>query len=290
MVSVVKKVAAIHDISGYGRSSMTIVIPVLSAMGMYVCPLPTAVLSATTVYPSPYIVDLTEHIQPIAEYWQKLNLKFDAIYSGFLGSHLQCDIVRQIICDFSTEKQLVLVDPVLGDDGKLYDSMDDNMITGMRRLITKAQIITPNLTEACLLLDEEYNPKVSLCKIKQYIGKLSAMGPEIVIITGVPDVAGNITEVFAYDKMKNIFGKISCKYLPANYPGTGDTFASVVCGALLQGKNIQTAIENAVNFVYHCIKETLKYNVDSREGVLQELFLSSVNAPIIENKFELIKF
>ena len=124
MISPVKKVAALHDISSFGRSSLTVVIPILSSMGVYVCPIPTALLSTNTSYDSPYIADLTEHISPIIDHWRRLGISFDGIYSGFLGSPLQCEIVEQLIVDFKRDKQVVIVDPVLGDCGRLYESMD----------------------------------------------------------------------------------------------------------------------------------------------------------------------
>ena len=153
-----KKIAAIHDLSGFGRSSLTMIIPILSHMQLQVCPLPTAILSTTTEFPDFHFHDLTNEMIKIAEHWGELNLKFEAIYSGFLGSDRQIDIVRDFIDKFRQKDQLIVVDPVLGDNGKLYPSITSKMVAGMRSLISKADIITPNISEALFLLDKK--PKI----------------------------------------------------------------------------------------------------------------------------------
>lgn len=279
MTSPVKKVAALHDISGFGRSSLTVVIPVLSAMGVYVCPVPTALLSTNTSYPDPYIVDLTEHIEPIVSHWKKLGLKFDGIYSGFLGSPKQCEIVAQIISDFGRKNQLVLVDPVLGDEGKLYESMDSSMVVSMRRLIRHADLITPNITEAQLLVGKKCNSDVTIDEIKEDILCLKEEGPKLVVVTGILDKKTSTSFVIAYNSEDDKFWKVSCNYVPAEYPGAGDTFSSVMCGALLQGDSLPIALDRAMNFVYYGIRSTYGYMVDPREGILQERILNTLNMP-----------
>ena len=279
MVSPVKKVAALHDISGYGRSSLTVVIPVLSSMGIYVCPVPTAILSTNTSYPDPYIVDMTDNISPILEHWKKLGLEFDGIYSGFLGSARQCDIVKQMICDFRKDNQLIIVDPVLGDDGKLYESMDVSMVESMRNLIGVAKIITPNITEARMLLNKTYKIDISIDEIKEDIMRLTDMGPSIVVITGILDMSTSTSYVIAYNRADNKFWKVSCRYVPAEYPGAGDTFTSVLCGALLQGDSLPIALDRAMYFVSYGIRSTYGYLVDSREGILQERILKTLDMP-----------
>lgn len=279
MISPVKKVAALHDISSFGRSSLTVVIPILSSMGVYVCPIPTALLSTNTSYDSPYIADLTEHISPIIDHWRRLGISFDGIYSGFLGSPLQCEIVEQLIFDFKRDKQVVIVDPVLGDCGRLYESMDKSMVVSMRQLIRKAGIITPNLTEAQLLLGKEYNEKISIEEIKENLIRLSEFGPKIVVITGVLDSSKSTSYVVAYDKDTQHFWKVGCQYVPAEYPGAGDTFTSVLCGSILQGDSLPIALDMAVHFVYYGVKSTYGYQVDSREGILQERILNTLKMP-----------
>ncbi len=277
MSSQVKKVAAIHDICGYGRSSLTVVIPILSAMGFYVCPIPTALLSTSTAYPDLYVVDLTDHLQPIMDHWKKLKLNIETIYSGYLGSPKQCEIVSNFIDDFSKSSKLIVVDPVLGDSGALYDTMDKGMINSMRKLIGKANLITPNLTEACLLTDIKYKSNFNEKEIEEIVFKLGDMCPEKVIVTGIPYKNNQETLVAAFNKKTNELFYRSCEYIPAEYPGTGDTYTSVVCGALMQGDTFENAVDRATKFVYKGISLTYKYESDQREGIFQELILKHLN-------------
>ena len=227
----VKKVVAVHDLSGVGRVSLTVVIPILSSMGFQVCPLPTAVLSSHTQYPNFSFLDLTDEMPKIISEWKKLGVQFDAFYTGYLGSPLQIQIVTDFIDDFRQSESLVVVDPVLGDNGKLYANFHDSMIKEMRQLVTKADVITPNLTELFYLLDLPYKEQNTDEELKSYLRQLSDKGPEVVIITSVP-VLNDIhkTSVYAYNRTGNRFWKVTCPYLPAHYPGTGDTFTSVSPG------------------------------------------------------------
>ena len=168
----VKKVVAVHDLSGVGRVSLTIVIPILSSMGFQVCPLPTAVLSSHTQYPNFSFLDLTEEMPKIISEWKKLGMQFDAFYTGYLGSPLQIQIVSDFIDDFRQPESLVVVDPVLGDNGKLYANFHDSMIKEMRQLITKADVITPNLTELFYLLDLPYKEQNTDEELKSYLRQL----------------------------------------------------------------------------------------------------------------------
>ena len=176
--NLVKKVAAIHDMCGAGRVSLTAVIPVLSAMGIEACPLPTALLSNHTQYPSFSFLDLTDNMVAMINEWKTLDIRFDAIYSGFLGSTRQIDIVANFIVDFRRDETLVVVDPVLGDNGKLYATFDDSMVEGMRRLVNSADVITPNLTEAFALLGRSYQTTLTEVELKTILKDLAAMGPK----------------------------------------------------------------------------------------------------------------
>ena len=287
MKSPVKKVAAIHDLSGYGRSSLTVVMPVLSSMGIYVCPLPTAVLSTNSAFSGFHFADMTSHMNPILKHWKALDLHFDGIYSGFLGSPQQAGIVSQMIHDFSTTDTLVIVNPVLGDNGSLYETFDHMMVDSMKSLVKHAKIITPNITEACFLLDEPYNHDLPLQTVKEYAERLAAMGPETVILTSVPD-RNSDSAVVAYDKLHNRFWKVGCHYLPTEYPGTGDTFSSVICGALLQGDSLPIALDRAVHFVSYGVRSTFGYDHDAREGILQEKILRSLDTPVQISSYELM--
>ncbi len=285
----VKQVAAIHDLSGYGRSSLTVVIPVLSTMGCNVCPLPTAVLSANSCFPGFHFVDLTDDMVKIIDHWKQLKCDFDAIYSGFLGSARQIDIVADFIDTFRRPEQLVVIDPVLGDSGKLYKTFDETMVVNMRELIHHADLITPNLTEAALLLDKPCKEEIELSEIKEWVTALAERGPKTVIITSVKlkDVAGQ-TSVIAWNSVGKRMWKVSCEYLPAEYPGTGDTFASIVTGALLQGDSLPIALDRAVQFISLGVRATFGYDYDVRQGIVLERILPALHAPAQISSYEIL--
>ena len=285
----VKKVAAVHDLSGCGRVSLTTAIPILSAMGIQVCPLPTAVLSSHTQYPGFTFLDLTDEMSRFVAHWKQLDLKFDAIYSGFLGSPRQTSIVADLIDDFAADGQLVVVDPVLGDNGRLYASLDQGMVEQMRVLIRKAGVITPNLTEMSMLLDKPYKEIIPVDELKEDLLMLSQQGPDIVIVTSVPeDRSQKTTSVVAYDKKNNRFWKVSCMYFPAHYPGTGDTFTSVITGSLMQGDSLPIALDRAVQFILMGIRATFGYEYDNRGGILLERILPTLQAPVQISSYELL--
>lgn len=286
----VKRVAAIHDLSGFGRASLTAIIPILSTMGIQVCPVPTAVLSSHTGDFYDYtFVDLTEHLEAYVAHWKKLNIDFDALYSGFLGSPEQIAIVSDFIDFFSREDNLTLVDPVMGDNGALYATMDEAMVKNMRRLVAKADIITPNFTEAAYLLDEAYDESIDQAGVQAWLKRLAAMGPRTVILTSVPNKIGDKdTSVMAYDSKNGRCWKISCRYIPAHFPGTGDAFASVVVGSLLQGDSLPMAIERAVQFITAAIRASYGFEYPKREGVLLERVLDTLKLPVISSSYELL--
>ena len=171
----VKKIAAVHDLSGAGRVSLTVVIPILSSMGFQVCPLPTAVLSSHTQYPHFSFLDLTDEMPKIISEWKQLGVQFDAIYTGYLGSPRQIQIVSGFIDDFRQSDSLVMIDPVLGDNGKLYTNFDEQMILEMRHLIRKADVITPNMTELFYLLDKPYKAENTDEELKAYLHEVEAL-------------------------------------------------------------------------------------------------------------------
>jgi pyridoxine kinase len=285
----VPRTAAIHDLSGFGRASLTVIIPVLSTMGIQVCPLPTAVLSTHTGGFQDYrFVDLSDHMRSMIEHWRSLDLSFDAIYSGFLGSSEQIEIVAGFIDSFSRQEQLVLIDPVMGDEGKPYGPIRPELIRGMRGLIEHAKVITPNFTEGCFLLEREYRLKIGPGELKQWLIRLSDFGPSTVILTSVPlDPAGHSTSVVAYDREDGRFWKVDCSFVPAYYPGTGDAFASVILGSLLQGDSLPSALDRAVQFVTLAIKASFGYDLPRREGVVLERVLGNLKAPLTSMTYEL---
>lgn len=286
----VQRVAAIHDLSGFGRASLTAVIPILSTMGIQVCPVPTAVLSSHTGDFTDYtFVDLTDQMEAYIAHWKKLDIEFDAIYSGFLGSPKQIAIVSDFIDFFSRDSNLTLVDPVMGDNGELYATMSHEMVLNMRSLIAKADIITPNFTEAAYLLGEPYDENIDSEEVKHWLKRLADMGPRTVILTSVPNRTGDKnTSVIAYDSKNRKYWKISCRYIPAHFPGTGDVFASVVVGSLLQGDSLPVAIERAVQFITTAIRASYGFEYPKREGVLLERVLDTLGLPVISGSYELL--
>ena len=285
----VKKIAAVHDLSGAGRVSLTVVIPILSSMGFQVCPLPTAVLSSHTPYPHFSILDLTDEMPRIINEWKQLEVQFDAIYTGYLGSPRQIQIVSEFIDDFRRPDSLVMIDPVLGDNGKLYTNFDGRMILEMRHLIRKADVITPNMTELFYLLDKPYQAENTDTELKSYLREISEQGPGIVIITSVPvQDDPHKTSVYAYDRQGDRYWKVTCPYLPAHYPGTGDTFTSVITGSLMQGDSLPIALDRATQFILQGIRATFGYEYDNREGILLEKVLHNLDMPIQVSSYELI--
>ena len=286
----VPRIAAIHDLSGFGRASLTVIIPILSTMGVQVCPLPTAVLSTHTGgFKDYHFVDLTEQMIPMIDHWKALDIAFDAIYSGFLGSPRQVDIVLDFIRAFARREQLVVVDPVMGDNGKPYQTMGPEMIREMRQLVGMADVITPNFTEATFLLNETYAENRSEKQVKEWIVRLSEMGPGKVVLTSVPEPGKqNVSAVVAFDREDGRFWKVDCTYIPAYYPGTGDAFASVIVGSLLQGDSLPIALDRAVQFVSMAIRSTFGYKNPSREGVLLEKVLTNLRAPVTSSSYEMM--
>ncbi|MBC8530674.1 pyridoxamine kinase [Gehongia tenuis] len=284
----IKKVAAIHDLSGFGRASLCTIIPILSTLGVQVCPLPTAVLSTHTGGFQHYsFLDLTDNMVEMIGHWKELGLRFECVYSGFLGSPRQIAVVADFIDHFGKDN-LVVVDPVMGDDGRLYSSMTEEMTRGMRGLVKKANIITPNFTEAAFLLGKDVGLRPGPAELKDWLLALSDLGPETVVITSAPAESERSTAVIAYDRRNETFWKVGCPYVPASYPGTGDAFASVLIGGLLGGDSLPVALDRAVQFIYQCIKASYGFDYPRREGVLLERELGLLKMPVLISGYEMV--
>lgn len=286
----VKKIVAVHDLSGVGHVSLMAVIPVLTSMGFQVCPLPTAVLSTHTQYPIYSFLDLTNEMEHIIENWEKLGIRFDTFYTGYLGSPQQAQIVEKFIREFRRENDMVVVDPVLGDNGHLYKGITEEMVTEMKKLIRLADIITPNLTELYYLLDIPFQERITDTELKKALKALSDQGPSIVIATSVP-VSGDprSTSVYAYNRFGNRYWKVTCPYLPAHYPGTGDTFTSVITGSLMQGDSLPIALDRATQFILQGIRATFGYEYNNLEGIMLEKVLHNLDMPIQVSSYELVE-
>lgn len=291
MENPIKKIAAIHDLSGYGRTSLAAIIPIFSSMGLQVCPFPTAILSNNTGYFDDFsFVDLTDSMENYMNHWEREDIIFDCIYSGFLGSEKQVDIILKFIETFDNSSNMVVVDPVLGDHGKLYPTIDENMVKKMKTLVEKADIITPNFTEAIYLLGKAYTRKIKEDEIKQMLIELSDLGPKTVVITSVSDFErSDYIDVFGYDKENNEFWEVACKHIPVEFPGTGDIFTSVLIGSLLNGYSLPMAIDKSVQFIFTGIKESCNYTYPKSEGILLEKILNVLKMPVENSTYKLLK-
>lgn len=269
------RVAAIHDLSGFGRCSLTVVIPVLSAMGVQCCPLPTAFLSTHTGgFEGFTFLDMTEEMPRVAYHWKSLGLRFDAIYSGFLGSERQIGMVADFIRDFRTENTLVVVDPVMGDEGRAYQTYTPAMCAGMEQLAELADVITPNLTEAAFLLGREYTElpgggvrsPYDETALRQLAEELSLGGRRSVALTGASLTPGQ-TGAMCFDAGTGRTVAVQTGFVAHPLHGTGDVFASVLTGGLVQGRTLAEAAQEAVDFIHACAERTTAQNLPVREGV-----------------------
>lgn len=272
-----KRILAVHDLSCFGRCALTVVIPVLSVMGACVVPLPTALLSTHTGgFTDMTFLDLSDTMMPALEHYSSMQLRFDAIYTGFLGSAGQIDTVARAIDMFGSEAP-VLVDPVMGDDGKVYQTYTPEMCSRMRELCRKADILTPNLTEACLLCDEEYfdsaalSPDEALARAEALRHRMTKLfGAKKLALTGIELSDGRIATI-SYDRECTEREIVHCFHkILHGYPGTGDLFASVLLGRLLDGGSFHESVDFACRITADMIADTAKYDSLTREGLRLE--------------------
>lgn len=269
MVRPVRTVAAVHDISGIGRCALTVAIPVISAMGAQVCPVPTACLSYHTGFTGRKpvtAVDLTDFLKRQLAAWAEGGDRFDSIYTGYLGSPAQAALIENF---FDTQPDAMkLVDPVMGDDGALYSGITGEMAEAMARLCRRATVITPNLTEYAALTGEEYSDKPRTeAEIRRMLDRLPA---KCAVITSVPTENGPVNACRDADGSVSL---IPYRRLSRHYPGTGDIFASVLCGSLTAGEELSCAVRRAAAFVSHAIEISMDIDIDSNYGVQLEAAL-----------------
>ena len=267
-----KRIVTIQDISCFGKCSLTVALPIISAMGVEAAVIPTAVLSTHTMFQNFTFRDLTEDIPAISDHWKQEQLVFDGIYTGYLGSFRQIDLMADFFDRFRSESTVILVDPVMADNGKLYPGFAEEFPAQMAKLCGKADIIVPNITEACLMTGMEYKEEYDEAYIKTLLGKLSQLGAEVTILTGVSFAPGT-TGVMGYDKKTGEYYYYKHKKLDRNYHGTGDVFSSTCVGAMMQGKPWQEAVQIAADYTAHCIALTMNdpnagsYGVNFEEGM-----------------------
>ena len=262
------RVAAIHDLSGFGRCSLTVALPILSVMGVQCCPLPTAFLSTHTGgFEGFTFLDMTDEMPKVAAHWKSLDLRFQAIYSGFLGSARQIDMVADFIRGFREADTVVVIDPVMGDHGQVYQTYTSAMCSGTARLAELADVITPNLTEAALLLGLSYDALPAGERgCLEIAERLSLDGRRSVVVTGA-SAAPDLTGAACFDAQTGQSQMIQTRRVPREFHGTGDVFASVLTGALTQGKSLPEAAREAVEFIRLCGERTAAQGLPMREGV-----------------------
>lgn len=277
-----KKIAVINDLSGFGRCSLTAAISVISAMGVSPCPLPTAILSAQTGYPSYYCDDYTEKMEYFRSEWEKMGVQFDGIYTGFVASEEQLHQIFHFLDTFKTKSNFLLVDPVMGDDGITYAMFTDTLLSLMKKLALRADIITPNLTELCLLSGADYQSITSikdshamLEQIQQFACSLCKQGPQHIIVTGIHFTADDGTK-----QMGNLYVTehthklLAFPYVGGSYSGTGDLFASCLCAGIARGQDIPSIIQTAGKFIELALTDSVNENIDRNDGVNYEKYLS----------------
>lgn len=252
-----KRILTIQDISCIGRCSLTVALPILSTMGHETAILPTAVLSTHTMFSGVTLRDLTEDLLPIAAHWKKEHFTFDAIYTGYLSSPKQISIVKEYFRDFAREGVLRIVDPVMGDNGKLYTGFDPSFAGQMAGLCKEADLILPNLTEASYLLRQDYRPE-GYCEadIQKILRDLCRLGAKKAVLTGVSFHEKELGAM-SYDSVSDTFDAYFTERIPVSYHGTGDCFASCLAGAILQGKSMAESLRLACDFIAECLRCTM---------------------------------
>ena len=272
----IQRVAVVNDLSGFGRCSLTVSIPILSAMGVQVCPLPTAVLSAHTGYPHPVVRDFTDDMEGFLAHWESLGLTFDCGYTGYLGNERQADVLEPFLRRLRDRGALRLVDPAMADNGRLYSSCSPALIPAMARLVSLASVATPNLTEACLLTGSDYAavmdaPDRRRQAVTQMARRILAAGCGAVVITGVE--SGDFIEncVLSDGAAEPIW--VRGYRVDRHFAGTGDVFASVLCGWLLRGMPLVDAVGQAAAFVCETTEATAQWQENGQDGIAFEPFL-----------------
>lgn len=252
-----KRILTIQDISCVGKCSLTVALPIISAMGVETSILPTAVLSTHTMFQNFTCKDLTDQITPITNHWKNEKIEFAALYTGYLGSFEQIDLMKKLFDDFKTEDNIAFVDPAMADNGKLYPAFDEAFAKHMATLCGKADIIVPNITEACFMTGTEYKETYDEAYVKDLLQKLTALGAKISVLTGVGFQEGK-TGVMGYDREKDEYYYYAHDKLPVSYHGTGDIFSSTCIGAMANGMDWKDAMQVAADYTAECIRVTLE--------------------------------
>ena len=263
-----KKIALINDFTGFGRCSIAVALPVISHMGVQCCPLPTSIFSNHTGFESFYFDDYTDHMRDYMAEWKKLDLRFEGIASGFLGSLKQIQIVEEFIEKFRTNRTQVIIDPVMGDNGAAYPTYTNELCQEMKKLVRYADILTPNLTECCILTDTPYeNKKWHQDDLFEMADKLSKSGAKKIVITGISmgGYSGNV--VYETEKEPKILKR---QRVGKERSGTGDIFAAVIAADAVNQVPFEESVKKAAGFIKCCIEATEKRDIPSTDGVCFE--------------------
>lgn len=269
-----KKIAIINDMSGFGRCAITVALPIISTLKVQCCPVPTSIFSNHTAFPSYFLDDYTGKMQAYVDEWKKLGLTFDGIETGFLGSKEQMEIVIGFLKDFSTRDTVVVVDPIMGDHGRTYATYTKPMCEEMKKLVCYADIITPNMTEACILTDTPYHEdKWKMKEIRALAEALSRMGPKKVVITGIPQ--GEFIANYCYEHGGEARLLRTLK-VGTQRCGTGDIFAAIITADAVKGVPFPVSVKKASNFIKRCIQKSIELEIPVTNGVCFEEVLDKL--------------
>ena len=268
-----KKIAVINDFCGFGRCSLAVSLPVISAMKIQCCPLPTSIFSNHPGFDSFYCTDFTSHMEPYIDEWAKLDLRFNGILTGFLGSPEQISIVKRFLELFKSGETVTVIDPVMGDYGKLYPTYSPILAKQMSELVPYADILTPNLTEACILTKTEYNDKMGEKELADLCEKLSAMGPKKIVISGLE--RGEDLENFVFERDKEPVCVREHKVGPFR-SGTGDVFSSIIAADAVNGMELTESVRHASGFIAKVLRRTIELDLPKTDGLCFEEFLIEI--------------
>ncbi|MCD8154613.1 MAG: pyridoxamine kinase [Clostridiales bacterium] len=269
-----KKIAVINDFSGFGRCSLAVAIPIISVMKIQCCPVPTSIFSNHTGFDSFFFDDYTASMQPYINEWKKLDLRFNGICTGFLGSREQIQIVLQFLKDFGRPETTILVDPVMGDYGKPYSTYTPEMCLEMKKLAVHADILTPNLTEACILTDRQYHEgRWHMAEVISLAEQLGSMGPDRVVITGIPQ--GEFIANLCYEKGREPKFLRTHK-VGTSRSGTGDVFSAIIAADAVNGEDFQKSVRKASRFIKKCILRSIELDLPLTDGVCFEELLGKL--------------
>ena len=268
-----KKIAVINDFCGFGRCSLSVSLPIISALKIQCCPLPTSVFSNHTGFDRFSFTDFTPHMDAYIDEWEALGLRFNGILTGFLGSPEQIGIVQRFFAHFGGENTVTVVDPVMGDYGKLYQTYSPALAERMRGLVPFADILTPNLTEACILTGTEYDPDMSGEALGVLCGKLAGMGPKKVVISGIE--RGGCLENYVYEE-GSAPKTVTVKKVGPCRSGTGDVFSSIIAADAVNGVPFADSVLHASDFIEKVLKRTVELHLPRTDGICFEEFLKEL--------------